>query len=70
MPRLFDKQSKRCEICLNGIQDRENNVVYCQKKGVMGFRDACRGFRYNPLARVPNRQKELPEFKAEDFKID
>lgn len=70
MPKLFNKQSKRCEICLFGIQDRENKVVYCEKKGVMDFFDSCRKFEYNPLARIPNQQKELPTYTDEDFKID
>ena len=70
MPKLFDKQSKRCEICLKGIQDRDNRVVYCEKKGVMDLYDSCRSFEYNPLSRIPNKQKDLPTYSDEDFKIN
>ncbi|MGN1080617.1 MAG: hypothetical protein ACI4QV_00860 [Acutalibacteraceae bacterium] len=70
MSKLFEKHAKACGICSFGIQDENNRVVYCKKRGVMDYGDCCRKFKYDPLARVPKIQKPLPAYTKEDFDIN
>ena len=68
---LFRKDIEpRCIYCAQGsaISDRE---VACRKRGVTDAAYHCRGFRYDPLRRVPPRpvKLETDRLSAEEFKI-
>ena len=53
MPSIFEKNIEpRCGYCRRGAPLEDNKVI-CPKKGVVSAAGACRGFRYDPLKRVP-----------------
>ncbi len=66
---LFQKDIEpRCAYCARGTQLEEGKVL-CLKRGVVSPGDSCRGFRYDPLKRVPP-PPAAPDFshlKDEDF---
>lgn len=68
---LFAKKVEpRCAYCLRGTTLNENQVI-CRKKGVVSPGEHCRGFRYDPLKRIPPKHI-IPEFgklKEEDFSL-
>ena len=69
--RLFQKKIEpRCAYCIHGRELNEEQVV-CPKKGVMSAGSHCRGFKYDPLKRVPPRPSRLDGsgYKDEDFKL-
>ena len=66
---LFQKSIEpRCAYCSHGRPMGEGQVL-CPKKGVMAAASSCRGFRYDPLKRVPPRPTKLAGagLKDEDF---
>lgn len=66
---LFAKKMEpRCAYCKRGTALNEEQVV-CLKKGVVSAGGRCRGFRYDPLKRVPPRPAvlDLGKLKDEDF---
>ena len=69
---LFRKNIEpRCAYCTKGSAISEHEVI-CQRKGVVAAEFHCRGFRYDPLKRVPPRPVKLETSKLteDDFKID
>ena len=71
MPSMFAKDIEpRCGYCRRGTP-LEDGKVMCVKKGIVAAAGACRGFRYDPLKRVPPKPL-APSFghlKDEDFVI-
>ncbi len=68
---LFQKNIEpRCVYCIHGRALSENEVL-CPKKGVMAAASHCRGFRYDPLKRVPPRPAQLADsgLRDEDFQL-
>ena len=71
MPSMFEKDIEpRCGYCRRGTP-LENEKVMCVKKGVVAAAGACRGFRYDPLKRVPPRPMtaSFDHLKDEDFTL-
>ncbi len=66
---LFTKKIEpRCAYCKKGVALEEDSVL-CIKKGVVSPGWHCRGFRYDPLKRVPPppASPDFSKFKTEDF---
>ena len=69
---LFRKNIEpRCAYCTKGNVINEREVI-CQRKGVVAAEFHCRGFRYDPLKRVPPRpiRLETSKLPEDDFKIE
>lgn len=69
--KLFRKDiDPRCAYCQRGQQLNETDVM-CVKRGVVPAEHHCRGFRYDPLKRVPPRPASLDmgKLKEEDFSL-
>ena len=68
---LFTKKIEpRCGYCKQGTVLDEERVA-CPKKGVVSAGGYCRGFRYDPLKRVPPKPA-APDFsrlRDEDFTL-
>lgn len=68
---LFRKEIPRaCQYCANGVQVDEAQVI-CKRKGLISGAKACRKFRYDPLKRVPPRQKavDFSKYDSQDFSL-
>jgi hypothetical protein len=68
---LFQKDIEpRCAYCKRGAQLGEDQVM-CLKKGIVSAAGSCRGFRYDPLKRVPPKPvyADFSKLKDEDFAI-
>lgn len=59
----------RCEYCVYGTSLEHSNEVLCLKRGITETGDFCRKYKYNPLKRVPKRQKISNNYKPEDFSL-
>ena len=59
-----------CEYCEFAFPAGRKEFRVCRKKGIVQVDDACRHYRYDPLARVPRRPLELETFEAEEFSLD
>ena len=71
MPSMFEKNIEpRCGYCKRGTP-LEDEKVMCVRKGVVAAAGACRGFRYDPLKRVPPRPAaaSFDHLKDEDFTL-
>lgn len=56
---LFRKDIEpRCAYCTR-CAPAEEGMVICRKKGIRLETDKCRKFKYDPLKRVPPRQKNI-----------
>lgn len=69
--RLFQKAIEpRCTYCAHGRPLGEEQII-CPKKGVMAAGSSCRGFKYDPLKRVPPRPAKLAGagLSDEDFQL-
>jgi hypothetical protein len=68
---LFQKSIEpRCAYCARGQALSEDQIA-CPKKGVMSPGSSCRGFKYDPLKRVPPRPTKLAGIGLtdEDFSL-
>lgn len=68
---LFQQKIEpRCVYCRKGSTLNEEQVL-CVKKGVVSPGGHCRGFRYDPLKRVPPKPATLtrPALSDEDFSL-
>lgn len=68
---LFTKKIEpSCSYCKRGKAVTAETVL-CKKKGVVSIDDACSGFCYDPLKRVPPRPMtpDFSKFKEEDFSL-
>ena len=68
---LFQKKIEpRCAYCARGQVLSEDQIA-CPKKGVMSPGSSCRGFKYDPLKRVPPRPAKLAGLGLtdEDFSL-
>lgn len=70
--KLFESSIEpRCIYCAKGAPLDEGHIL-CAKKGVVTPGDACFGFRYDPLKRVPPKPAalDLSKLSDEDFRLD
>lgn len=68
---LFRKSiDPRCTYCAHSVTLDEESII-CPKKGVMPATGHCRGFRYDPLKRIPPRPAapDFSKLKDEDFTL-
>lgn len=68
---LFRKKIEpACAYCRKGTPLDEGRVL-CLKKGTVDALSHCRGFRYDPLKRVPSAPAvpDFSKFKDEDFSL-
>lgn len=68
---LFRKEIEpRCGYCVHGTPVG-NEQIACLKKGIVSEGFQCRGFRYDPLQRVPPEPAYLDfsKLKEEDFSL-
>ena len=65
--KLFGSNIKpSCAYCRNAAY--ENEVCFC-KKGQKYKNGNCKGFKYDPLMRVPKTLSLKKKFTADDFKL-
>lgn len=68
---LFRKKMEpSCSYCVHAAKIDEESCL-CAQKGLVDSGDACRKFRYDPLKRVPKRQKptDFSEYDTVDFSL-
>ena len=66
----FNKElAKRCEYCVHGTKSKYTDEVFCIKRGITELNDFCRKYKYDPLKRIPVRQKPSDNYKPEDFSL-
>ena len=68
---LFRKDIARaCAYCTHAARFDEAACV-CDRKGIVPSDSSCRRFRYDPLKRVPSRQKpaDFSEYDEVDFSL-
>ncbi len=68
--KYFNKELvPKCGYCANGRLLSGGKEVFCIKKGLKESDESCRGFKYDPLKRVPNTKDFGRDYKPEDFKL-
>jgi len=68
---LFRKKiEKACAYCAHGTKLEEGQIL-CMKRGIVHEYGKCRKFIYDPLKRVPAKQKALDfsKFDEEDYSL-
>ena len=68
---LFRKKvQKSCAYCIHGTELADGSVL-CAKKGLRTPEKPCCKFRYDPLRRVPGKQKlpDFTQFTEDDFTL-
>ena len=66
--KLFRKKMDRaCQYCSHAIAVSHNHVTCVKKKKLMPLDAKCFRFHYDPLKRVPSKQKALDFSKYEEF---
>lgn len=68
---LFRKKQPRCCVyCLHSTSLSEG-LVLCSKRGIRPPDSPCRGFRYDPVKRIPHRNNKLDftKYDQEDFTL-
>lgn len=69
--KLFgNRQDPRCETCIFGKASADGSSVLCRRGGVLPKFHHCKHYQYDPLKRVPPRQKANDAFSAADFALD
>lgn len=67
--KLFKKKiNPNCSYCQHS--KTLYDTILCEYYGVVSDKSCCRKFRYNPLKRLPKKQKPKKSFKPEDFSLD
>ncbi len=69
--KLFNKKNytKCCANCFYGRMPKDKLSVLCEKKGIMRLDDTCKGYKYDPLKRIPNRLILSGNYTEDDFKL-
>ncbi len=65
-----NRQDPRCETCAFGKPSADGSSVLCRRGGVLPKFHSCKHYQYDPLKRVPPRQKAMNEFEPADFTLD
>ena len=69
-PKLFGAHIEpACEYCRHGTGIRDNQMILCEKQGVVAPYYSCRKFVYDPLKRVPRSTPKLQQFDESDFTL-
>ena len=68
--KLFgNKIDPCCGYCEHSTPLHDDQMVFCQKKGIVAPFFSCRHYQYAPLKRVPRRNQVLPKYQKEDFEL-
>ncbi len=64
------KQPRSCEYCIYSTALSEGQVL-CSKRGIRPPDSPCRGFRYDPLKRIPpkNNNLDFTKYNQDDFTL-
>lgn len=68
---LFRKKIERsCYYCSFGTELSDGTVL-CAKKGIVDGNKSCRKFRYEPLRRIPRKEKtpDFSQYDQDDFSL-
>lgn len=68
---LFRKKIERdCSYCVYGTR-LEGDQILCAKKGMKCAGDKCRKFKYDPIKRIPQKEKALDfsKYDEQDFSL-
>lgn len=57
----------RCEYCHSCTVNGDGSYICNAKKEIIDGK--CRGFKYNPLLRIPNDMPTLPKYDPKDFEL-
>lgn len=66
---LFQKKiDPRCGYCKKGTA-LADDLVICQKRGIVSAAGSCGSFRYDPMKRIPPKpaKPDFSNLKKEDF---
>ena len=62
--------SPSCAYCARSRRaEGDEQLFYCEKKGIVPLASRCRFFKYDPLRRIPKRQPQIPSFSEKDFQL-
>lgn len=56
-----------CEFCEHAVIINDEENVLCSKKGIIGKKQKCRKYVYDPLKRVPRQLPEIPKLSKDDI---
>lgn len=64
------KQPRSCEYCIHSTAISEEQVL-CSKHGIRPPDSPCRGFRYDPVKRIPpkNNTLDTSRYSKDDFSL-
>ena len=68
---LFRKKIEHsCAQCVYGVK-LDDDTVLCSKKGVRSILGRCCRFRYDPIKRIPKKEKapDFRQYDSDDFKL-
>ena len=68
---LFRKKvDKSCSYCIHSTQLADGSIL-CAKKGLRVPEKVCCKFRYDPLRRIPGKQKapDFSQYNEDDFSL-
>ena len=69
---LFRKDiEKNCSYCTHSAKTMESAYLICSKKGIVPCDHSCRRFKYDPLKRIPLKQKpeDFSKYDDVDFSL-
>ena len=70
MASVFNKKLPRaCAWCVYGKPSDYSDEVFCSKNGITNKTDCCRKYSYDPLKRVPAKNRPADGYKPEDFEL-
>ncbi len=68
--KLFGRSIEpSCNYCEHGRAMRGQDLILCDKKGVVAPYYSCKKFMYAPLKRVPKPRPKPMDFDPDDFKL-
>lgn len=68
--KLFgNKIDPCCCYCEFSVPSHDDQMVFCQKRGIVAPYFSCRHYQYAPLKRVPRRNQALPNYDPKDFSL-
>ena len=50
-----------CSYCQFGDLSKEGGQVVCEKSGMMKPDDSCKKWIYDPIKRIPKKQRSIPQ---------
>lgn len=63
------KYSKFCMNCFFGRSPKDDEVILCEKNGIVDPNGKCRHYQYDPIKRRPERISIDNNYDENDFKL-